>query len=169
MAREEGDRVRAVVIGYGNPLRGDDGAGRRAAALLAGEGRADLLVLERALPDPADLPTIVAHDPPQVFLVDAVGCPPGTDGVVVRRLGGGPGPGCTHGDGASYADLISALGCGAAVYQVLVAGCHFQRGEGLSPTAQANARRAARRIMATIGGRRHGSEHDQAFPVEAER
>ena len=58
-ARIVGPRVtgKALIIGYGNPLRGDDGIGPAAAALLAGDAAdgAEVLACHQLLPELAEI------------------------------------------------------------------------------------------------------------------
>lgn len=69
----------ALVIGIGNPLRGDDGAGPRLVELLEARGaRADCLAVHQLTPELAE--TVAEHDP--VVFVDA--------SVRVRSLTIGP-------------------------------------------------------------------------------
>jgi len=78
-----------LVIGYGNPLRGDDGAGWRAAELLADDPRATgARVLARHQLTP-ELAEDVSHAS-LVVLVDASTEPGAAGSVSVRNLSGPP-------------------------------------------------------------------------------
>lgn len=106
---------RVVVIGVGNPLRGDDGAGRAVARQLLGQVPPGVAVLERD-GEPAAL--IEAWEGASVaFLADAVvtGAPTGTvhrfdatEGPLPARVGGAA---STHGLGVAAAiELARVLG-----------------------------------------------------------
>jgi hydrogenase maturation protease len=74
-----------VVIGYGNPLRGDDGAGFHAALLLADDARAEgALVLARHQLTP-ELAEDISHAG-LVVLVDAATAPATPGAVSIRPL-----------------------------------------------------------------------------------
>src|SRR5690349_10139380 len=83
-------RRRLVVAGFGNALRGDDGAGWLVARALADErgvgadpaGEHDALILSGHQPLPEWVPAIAAAD--VAYFVDAEA---GIDRVGVRRLG----------------------------------------------------------------------------------
>lgn len=80
---------RPVVIGLGNPLMSDDGAGLAALAALRGEGRFDADLVDGGTWGMNLLPVIESAD--QVLLLDAIdhGTPPGTvielDGPEIPR------------------------------------------------------------------------------------
>lgn len=62
-----------LVIGYGNPLRGDDGAGPKVVEQLAdiSHGKFDTLVVHQPTPDLAE---VVARRELVIFVDAAVGC-----------------------------------------------------------------------------------------------
>jgi hydrogenase maturation protease len=77
---------KALIIGYGNPLRGDDGIGQAAAQALANDGAidcADVIGCHQLTPELAE--SIAAVDL-VVFVDAAVGIRPGV--VVVRDIHG---------------------------------------------------------------------------------
>ena len=100
---------RVVVVGVGNPFRGDDGAGPEVARLLAERLPADVEVVEHD-GDPAGLLDCWA-DARVAYVVDAVVSddPPGTVHRVEISRDGGTVPGATRRDSSH------ALGLGDAV------------------------------------------------------
>jgi hydrogenase maturation protease len=128
-----------LVVGYGNTLRGDDGIGWRAAALLAEDPRlADAEVLA-----PQQLTPELAQDVARaslVVLVDAR-ADSGTPGSVrVRRVAArqdGMTAWSHRLDPAALAGLTNALyGAAPPVYLVSIHGALFDDGEGLSPALE---------------------------------
>lgn len=143
-----GPRSRILVIGYGNSLRGDDGAGWHAAASLAGDPRlagADVLARHQLTPELAE---DLAHAR-LVVLVDACGGgAPGT--VSVRRVEPGSplAPALSHNlDPAALVGLAQTLyGASPPVFLVTVTGAFFGYGDQLSPAV----RRALPEIADTV-------------------
>src|SRR5579859_5783898 len=74
--------ARIVVAGYGNPLRGDDGAGWRVAEAVAQKWGQRVCVLMGQQPAPEWAPMLAAAD--VAFLVDATR--EAVPGLRVRRL-----------------------------------------------------------------------------------
>ena len=112
--------VGVLVIGYGNPLRGDDGIGRHAAELLAGDPRLDgaqVLTSHQLVPELAEDISRASL----VVLIDAsLRGEPGS--LSVRRVEPHPATPATwshHLDPEALADLAEAL-YGAAPPMVLV-------------------------------------------------
>jgi hydrogenase maturation protease len=131
-----GSRDRVLVIGYGNSLRGDDGAGWHAAAALADDPRlagADVLACHQLAPELAE---DIAHAR-LVVLVDACsrGAPPGT--VSVRRVEPGYplAPTWSHNlDPAALVGLAETLyGASPPVFLITITGAFFGYGDRLSP------------------------------------
>jgi len=123
-----------LIIGYGNPLRGDDGIGWLAAGLLAEDPRlrgARVLARHQLTPElAADL-----ADASLVILVDVnVTADPGV--VSVRGLDGSrrSSPASTHhADPGDLAALARELyGAAPAVFVVSVGAASLDLGEGLS-------------------------------------
>lgn len=146
-----------VVIGVGNPDRGDDGAGPEALAGLAGRVPAGVRLVTASGADPAALMT-AWEGAGRVILVDAMvsGSPPGT----VRRFDAAAGPlpaevrlASTHALGAEAAvEMARALGRlpGATVVYA-VEGAAFAPGAGLSPGVRAGVGVAVERILEEVG------------------
>nr|WP_294525118.1 hydrogenase maturation protease [uncultured Rhodopila sp.] len=152
------DPPRRLVVGIGNPDRGDDGAGRLVARLLRGRLAADVRI-EACLGGAAELIELL-READVAVLADAMvsGAEPGT----IRRFdcaaGGvvpGPGGASSHGLGVAQAvGLARALGCLPAVCVVFaVEGADFAPGAPVSPPVAAAAEEAARRIAAELAGK----------------
>lgn len=147
--------ARRLVIGIGNPERGDDGVGHEVIRLL--EGRLPKRVgLLRATGEATELVDRL-EQAPVVYLVDAArsGASPGT----VQRFDAGAGPlpsrlveVSSHGFGLAQAvELARALGVlppRCVVY--LVEGQRFGTGAALSPAVVQGAALAAARIQADL-------------------
>jgi hydrogenase maturation protease len=145
-----------LVVGYGNPLRGDDGAGPRAAALVAEDPRlagATVLVRHQLTPELADEMRTASL----VVLVDArAGAEPGTVAVQcieVESAGAvsgpaadagrpgptraGAGPSSHHVDPAALAGLARVLwGATPEIVAVGVGASTFETGDPLSPEVE---------------------------------
>jgi len=148
----------AVVIGVGNPDRGDDGAGAEVLARLDGRVPAGVRLVRLSGADPAQVMEAWAGAA-QVFVVDAMvsGSPAGT----VRRFDAvvGPLPAevrlfSTHvlGAGAAIemARVLERLPASLTVYAV--EGATFAVGTGLGPAVAAGAAEAAARILEEVRG-----------------
>lgn len=136
-----------LIVGYGNPLRTDDGAGPAVAELVAADPRAaalgaDVRVEHQLTPE---LAVDVAPASLLVLVDAAEGLPAGE--VSVRRVEGlgGADPSMTH-----HLEPESLLGLalglfGAAPPAVVVSigARSLEVGEGLTPEVDAAARRAA--------------------------
>ena len=128
-----------LVVGYGNPLRGDDGFGCAAARLLAADPRleaATVLTLHQLTPE---LATDIASAS-LVVLVDA-GVVDGAPGsVAVRSIQprqDSPLPWSHHLDPAALAGLAHALYDHVPpIVLISVAGAAFAHGDRLSPALQ---------------------------------
>lgn len=140
-----------LLIGYGNPLRGDDGLGPFVAEAV---GRrkwqgVKALAAPQLLPELAE--ELAAAD--AALFIDA--CLGGHD-VEVREIedGGGEPGAFTHGGSpASLLALAAALyGRAARAWIVSVRGERFDLGEGLSPPARRNAESALIRIAELLAG-----------------
>jgi hydrogenase maturation protease len=127
---------RVLIIGYGNALRGDDGAGWHAAAALTDDPRlagADVLARHQLAPE---LALDVAHAR-LVVLVDACGggAPPGTVSVRQVEPDSPSAPGWSHNlDPAALVGLAETLyGASPPVFLVTVTGAFFDYRDRLSP------------------------------------
>ncbi|WP_368744586.1 hydrogenase maturation protease [Desertibaculum subflavum] len=147
--------VRRIIIGLGNPDRGDDAVGRVVAQQLRGTLPADIEVAEER----GDATALMARfaDANAVFLIDASasGAPAGTIrrfDVTLAALPQGLFGLSTHGFGLAAAiELARALGqlppqC--VVYAV--EGASFETGAPLSPAVAAAVTEAADRLRAEI-------------------
>jgi hydrogenase maturation protease len=150
--RPAAGRAPALVIGYGNPLRGDDAAGREVAAAVAGWGLPDVqaLAVHQLTPELAG-PLAGAR---LAVFVDAYHAPDG-GAVNVRRLGRARGPAALGhtGDPRFLLGLAQALyGRRPRAWLVTVPGVDFAFGETLSPAAWDGVRDALRRVAQLLGG-----------------
>jgi hydrogenase maturation protease len=136
--------TRALVVGYGNALRSDDGVGPRAADLLAADPRlagADVLARHQLTPELA----LDMSRASLVVLVDArATARPGE--ITVRRLeaagearaGAGPGPSWHHVGPAELLALARELyGAAPPAFVVSVGAADLGPGETLSPEVAA--------------------------------
>lgn len=138
----------ALVIGFGNTLRGDDGIGPAVAEKLARLHFPEVRVIVTHQLTP-ELAADLAEARFVVFVDASVG---GESVGVVRVEPAGAGEVLTH-----AADPCSVLGLCAAVYGrcpaawlVTAAGADFGCRDGLSPTGRANAAAAYARVRALI-------------------
>ncbi len=137
-ASGEGPGAGVLVVGCGNPLRGDDGAGPRVAELLAADPRlagATVLARHQLTPELADAMREVSA----VILVDAdVGLLPG--GIAVRTVdASAPAAGASshHVDVAGLVALARELwGATPRVVCVAIGAAAFETGEPLSPEVE---------------------------------
>jgi hydrogenase maturation protease len=148
----------AVVIGVGNPDRGDDGVGAEVLARLEGSVPPGVRLVHLSGADSAQIMEAWTGCE-RVFVVDAMvsGAPAGT----VSRFDGAAGPlpagvrlASTHSWGAAGAiEMARALGrlpASLAVYAVEAA--TFTLGTGLSPAVATGAAEAAARIFEEVRG-----------------
>lgn len=160
-------RTSRIVLGVGNPDRGDDAAGRAVVRLLRGVLPADVDVAE----DDGEATALVARlgGVAVAFLVDACasGAPPGTVhrfDVSATALPQGMFGMSTHGFGLAQAvELARVLGqlpprC--IVYAIEAAS--FEMGAPLSPSVAAAVAEAAGRLRAEIAGRPNEQGQDHA-------
>lgn len=160
------DRSRRIVLGVGNPDRGDDAAGRKVARLLRWMLPHDVEVAEHG----GEATDLLARleGVAVAFLVDA--CASDASAGTVRRFDVGEAPlpqrvfgVSTHGFGLAEAiELARALGrlpprC--IVYAI--EGASFEAGAPLSPAVAAVVADVARRLLAEITGEefRESSRH----------
>jgi hydrogenase maturation protease len=134
-------RGSTLIVGIGNPDRGDDAAGRAAAAGLRVRGAKGLRVIENDGETTALLARFSEAD--EVILIDAAlsGAAPGTVGrfdVTEAPLPAGRFGISTHGFGLAEAiELARALGClprRCVVYAI--EGRSFALGERMSPDVE---------------------------------
>ena len=124
---------RNLVVGYGNPLRGDDGLGWHAAAALAADpGLADTDVVTRHQLTP-ELAEDIATARLAVLIDASLGDTPGC--VSIREVAPAPGPSWSHHlPPEDVVGLARALfGAAPQVFLVTVTGAHFGYGTQLSP------------------------------------
>jgi hydrogenase maturation protease len=146
---------RRLVVGVGNPDRGDDGVGRLVAQLLRGQLPTDVRVEEQA--GGATELIELLREADCAILVDAAmsGAPPGTIRRLDCRAGEVP-PGSnnasSHGFGVSEAiALATALSClprTCVVYAIEATS--FTLGGGIAPEVVSSAQEVAQRIVAEL-------------------
>ncbi len=144
-----------LVIGIGNPDRGDDGVGPAVAVRVAALGLPGVRVVPLA--DPVRLVDLWEGES-AVVVVDAVRVEPGDGPRVVRldvgeeRLPGWASCGGTHAFSvASAVELARALGrLPERLVVVGVAGCDFENGHGLSPDVRARVETAVEEVRAVV-------------------
>jgi hydrogenase maturation protease len=125
----------ALIVGYGNPLRGDDGVGQTVAQTFAGHDAVagvDALACHQLTPELAERFAAAAR----VVLIDAAaGLEAGR--VSVTRLQPAPAPASTlghHVEPAQLLHLAQALyGRSPEAHLVTVGAGSLELGEGLSP------------------------------------
>lgn len=150
MPGEQRNADRALVVGFGNALRGDDGVGPHAAARLAARALAGVrvLVVHQLTPElAADLAAVR-----QAVFVDAA-AHPGAEPVAITRLeAGGGGPGLTHtGDPRALLGLAQVLyGRAPDAWLVTVAGECFRPREGLTDAARRHAHLAVETVESLL-------------------
>ena len=128
-----------LVVGYGNPLRGDDGVGWHVARQLEAsglgrDGRAAVVCRHQLVPE---LAWEVAHASVVVFVDASAEAPPGALSVAPVPAGAG-------GDWSHHLDPAALVALAARVYGtsppavlVTVGGSTFDAGEHLSPAVEA--------------------------------
>ena len=139
-ARGPGGRGAAgtLVVGYGNPLRGDDGVGRRAAELLADDPRLrGVTVLSRHQLTPELAADVTEAS--LVVLVDA--CDAGEAGAIsVRRVSAGAASASVSSHRVEPADLVALAlelwGASPPVFVVSVGASSMGVDERLSPEVE---------------------------------
>jgi hydrogenase maturation protease len=143
----------ALVIGYGNVLRGDDGVGPQAARAVARWALPAVRVLELQQLAP-ELAEALAAARLTVF-VDAGFAPLG-QGVQVRRLEPAAGTltlAHTSDPGGLLALTQSVYGRHPAAWAITVPAVHLELGEGLSPVAERGLLAALRHVARLLAGR----------------
>jgi len=143
--------AKALVIGFGNTLRGDDGVGPHVAGVAASWGLPELrsMAVPQLTPELAE-PLAAAE---LVIFVDArLG---GRGGAIeVRSIE--PGESCgtiSHvSDARSLLALARAVyGCQPRAWLITIPAADFSLGEGFSPTAKRGAEAALARICTFVG------------------
>ncbi len=137
-----------LVLGYGNEMRGDDGAGPFVAARIEAENLHGVVVrtVRQLTPE-------IAADLAETRRVVFVDARAGGEEVLVQRLGATDrDEWCAHrADPAALLALTRAVyGCVPEAWWVTTPGFCFEVGEGLSPRAQAAAREAVDRVCRLI-------------------
>ncbi|MFN8631623.1 MAG: hydrogenase maturation protease [Chloroflexota bacterium] len=161
-----GPAARVLIVGYGNPLRSDDGVGPAVAERLMADPRFDGAEVRTAHQLTPEL-AMDASEVEVLVLIDAAdGVPPGE--VVVRDLaqpgregiadGGSAGrveeagpPLTHHVDPSSLVALAAELwGASPRTIMVGVGPASFDLGEALTPTVEAAVPRAVEAVAAAL-------------------
>ena len=154
-ARRQGAAARVLLLGVGNPLRGDDGIGPRLARLVTGAVPQGVVVRCRH----GDLLDLVdecaGYD--ALVCVDAA-APAGSPGrthrfnLAVRALPSMLLPTSSHGlglvDALELARALGTLPSRVVVYAIEAQA--FDQGADIDPAVAAGARRAARRLLGEL-------------------
>jgi hydrogenase maturation protease len=158
----------ALVVGYGNPLRADDGLGWRVVERLAAEaadGQLEVVACQQLTPELAE--RVSQHDP--VIFVDArAGRRPGR--VTWRAVEpAGPDLAFSHQvePGLLLAWSGALYGSRPAVYLLTVEGADFGFGQRLSTVVERALPKVLRRIGALLAGRREPDGAAGGAPAEA--
>jgi hydrogenase 3 maturation protease len=141
---------RAVVMGVGQALRGDDGFGPAAAGLLAGRSAAPVIDAGGA---PENFTGAVRRHRPELLLVldaaDFGGAPGELRLLGPEELAGG-GPSTHAGSLRTLFDYLRAE-CGAEALVLAAQAGRLEFGAEMSPAVAASARRAAELVIAALG------------------
>jgi hydrogenase maturation protease len=140
-----------LVVGYGNPLRTDDGAGPAVAELVAADPRAVVLGIDaRTAHQLTPELALDAASASLLVLVDAADGPQAGE-VAMRRVDGLPAmdPSMTHHlEPESLLGLARGLfGAAPPAVVVSIGACSLEVGEGLTPEVVAAVERAAAVVM----------------------
>ena len=146
---------RTLIIGYGNPLRGDDGFGWHAALRLRDlihDAGIEILPVHQLTPELMDP---ISRARRVIFIDAAVGEEPGKMTVTTLETTGGAAPAFTH--FATPAALLvgarSLYGAKPEGLLITVVGLDFELGEELSePVRRALESLVGRRIRELIAG-----------------
>jgi hydrogenase maturation protease len=145
-----GDWGEVLVVGYGNPLRGDDGIGPHVAGRIAARGFPGVRVLSLVQLVP-ELAADLAGARLVVFVDARIGGEEGGVEVVPVAASGAPGWAAHAADPGALLALTGAVyGRVPEAVWVLVSGVDFGPGEGLSPAGARNARAAVDRVEALL-------------------
>jgi len=138
---------RVTIIGYGNPLRGDDGAGQRVALELARRRLADCEVVTCHQLTPELAETLAATDL-AVFIDARAGAVPGSVNVAPITAAASCGNLGHHIEPGALLTMAQLYGRPPAAVLVTLGAASFGPGEGLSPAVTA----ALPQLVATVAG-----------------
>ena len=146
---------RILIIGYGNPIRGDDGLGWRAAERLrelVTDADVEILSLHQLAPELMDPLSQVDL---AIFIDAAVGPEPGA--LSERRIEPHPSNSASFTHRATPEALLWAAralyGRAAEGRMISVTGADFDYSVDLSPTVEARLEDVVSAVMRSIGGR----------------
>jgi hydrogenase maturation protease len=148
--------TKSLVVGIGNPDRGDDGIGPLVARRLAGRAPPDVTIIERAGDVVALIEDWAGYD--SVILIDAA-APGATPGSIHRvdlmttELPADISLSSTHafgvGNAVGLARTLGLLPRSLVVYAI--EGVNFEPGAHLSPNIAAAVEEVVARVMAELG------------------
>jgi len=146
----------ALVIGYGNTLRGDDAVGPRAATVIQAWGLSDVTALAVTQLTP-ELAAPLATARLAIFVDARVVAEEETSlvEIVPLRPAGEPAAFGHGGDPRALLDLAQTVyGTCPRAWLVTVPSAQFQLGEGLSPRASRGLTEALKKIVTLLGSSR---------------
>jgi len=132
-----------LVIGFGNTLRGDDGAGPAAAALLRERGF-DALAVHQLTPELAERIAAARI----VFFLDAAANLPAGEVSIVRLAQGRAAIEHVASPAALLRLAHDVYGSATPAWLITMGGASFELGEGLSDAARRAAARAVAEVLA---------------------
>lgn len=148
---------RIVVVGVGNPDRGDDAAGRLVARCLRGAVPKHVVVCEHPGEGAGLLELLEGAD--EAYLVDAWKCGPEPGAIRRIDLVRDPLPEAQPGTSTHGFGLVEALELGRTLGSLprrclvyAIAGSRFEMGTPPSPQVADAVTAAARQILAELGG-----------------
>ena len=147
--------IPVLIVGYGNPLRSDDGAGRRAADALAGVWPEDRVRVETAHQLLVEMAASAAEAGFVVFIDAARGAAPGW--IDVRLVA----PDARADDSLTHRVTPQALLAAAKLWYgrapeaalVSIGGADFGHGERLSPAVEAALPELVARVRVLVAAR----------------
>lgn len=149
-----------LIIGYGNPLREDDGIGWRAAELVEGDlkpSEADVIRCHQLTPELADE---IGRASVVVFLDAAVDEEPG--GISVRRVVAGPSTAWSH--HLAPSQLLGLVDRPPPAYWITCGVASVEWREGLTEEGAARAKRLAATALSFL---RERNPHADSAAIDA--
>ena len=139
----------AVVIGYGNTLRGDDGAGPMVAEAVATLGMPGVQALAVPQLNP-ELAEVLAGARLAVFVDASTGPAPGVQVLPLHAAVRSESLGHTSDPGVLLALTAAVYGRRPAAFVVTIPAERFPFGAGLSPAAESGVAAAIREVVRLV-------------------